>query len=103
LKLNSFIIFLKGNDDVAICKVNSTGQGTIEHYRNTEKNTPVYLSSTDKSVGFFNISVRIVDGQVICSFRRSKSMLNVPNYFDVKQTPSYYILSAYGTLSSNGK
>jgi hypothetical protein len=30
-------------------------------------------------------------------------MLNVPNYFDVKQTPSYYILSAYGTLSANGK
>ena len=86
-----------------MCKMNSAGQGSVEHYRNTGKSTPVYLSSTDKIVGFSNIAVSVVNGQVVCSFRRAKSVSSVTNYFDVKTNPSYYILTATGSLSGGKK
>ena len=82
-----------------MCKLNSAGQGSVEHYRNIpDLPLPVYLSSTDKIVGFSNIAVSVVNGQVVCSFRRAKSVSSVTNYFDVKTNPSYYILTATGSL-----
>ena len=82
--------------------MNSANQGTIEHYRNEDYSSPTYLSLNDTKIGFSNISVTVVNGQLICSFNRMKSMPSVPNYFDVNAT-SYYILTASGTLGANGK
>ena len=91
-----------GDDDVAMCKMNSAGTGAVEHYRNTGKSTPTYLSSSNPTVGFSNIVVTVVNGQLVCSFSRLKSMSNVANYFDIKTSPSFYILTATGTLLANG-
>ncbi len=80
--------------------MNSAGVGVIEHYYTTGRVTPIYLSESDKTVGFSNISVAIVNGQIVCSFSRLKSM-NINNYFDVKANPSFYILTAMGSYSGN--
>ena len=82
--------------------MNSANQGTVEHYRNNGQFTPSYLSSIDTKIGFSKISVSVVSGQLVCSFSRLKSMPSVQKYFDVKAS-LYYILTAYGTLGTNGK
>jgi len=43
------MIIFKGNDDVAICKVNSAGVGVIEHYYTTGRVTPIYLSEHNRA------------------------------------------------------
>ena len=83
--------------------MNSANQGTVEHYRNTGYTTPSYLSSTDTKIGFTSISVSVVNGQLVCSFSRLKSLPSVQNYFDFKSVTSYFILTASGTLGANGK
>jgi hypothetical protein len=82
--------------------MNAAGVGSIEHYYTAGRVTPNYLSESDKTVGFSNINVAIVNGQIVCSFSRLKSM-NINNYFDVKTKPSYYILTATGSISATGK
>ncbi len=90
----------KGDDDVAMCKLDSKGQGTVEHYYNPiNPKSSVYLRSSNKTIGFSNIKVSVVNGQVICSFRRKKSHPYVENYFDVETNPNYYILTASGSIS----
>jgi len=81
--------------------VNAAGVGSIEHYYTTGRVTPNHLSESDKTAGFSNITVAVVNGQIVCSFTRLKSM-NINNYFDVKKNPSYYILTATGTISATG-
>jgi len=75
------------------------GNGTIEHYYTTGRVTPNHLSESDKTAGFSNITVAVVNGQIVCSFSRLKTM-NTNNYFDVKANPSFYILTAMGSYSS---
>ena len=84
-----------------MCKMNSAGKGIVEHYYNSGRITPAYLSQSDKAVGFSKITVSVVNGQIVCSFNRLKSMA-IANYFDIKTKPSYYILTATGPLSATG-
>ena len=90
-----------GNDDVAVCQLNSDGSVHLYHYYNECLYAPRYLSSSDAIVCFSNITTSVSDGNPTCSFNRAKTMPGVPNYFDVNN--QYYILTASGSVSSSGK
>jgi hypothetical protein len=81
-----------------VCKVTS-GSGTVEHYKNPNGRSPsVYLDS-NRAVGFSNINVSYTNGVVTCSFRRMKTMKNIPNYFEISRSKTYYGLFAVGSFS----
>jgi hypothetical protein len=88
-----------GNDDVAVCQLNSDGTVHLYHYFNNGKSSGL-LSSTDPVVGFSNIITSVANGNPTCSFTRAKTMSSVSNYFDANN--KYYIITASGSVSSSG-
>ena len=88
----------KGDDDVAICKTDQNGEGAVYHYHNTGNVMPGLLDPQNPTIGFTNIKVSYVDGNLLCSFTRQKSMEGVENYFSLYNM-SYYLLTARGTSS----
>lgn len=91
---------LMGNDDVAVCQVNSNGAVSVNHYYNGAKGVSLLLSSSNPTVGFSNIVTSIKNGVATCNFTRANSLPTVTNYFN--QNSQYYLLSATGPLNSNG-
>jgi hypothetical protein len=59
----------------------------------------VYLDSNNRVVGFSNIQVTYANGVLTCSFRRMKTMTNVPNYLEISGSKTYYGLFAVGIIS----
>ena len=94
------LFYLKGDDDVAVCKI-FNGVGSVEHYYNEGKTT-LLISNDNPTIGFSNISVSYHNDILKCSFVREKSMKDVNNYFDILAT-KYYILVANGELDEDGK
>ncbi len=88
-----------GNDDVAVCQLNSDGTVHLYHYFNNGKSSGL-LSSTDPVVGFSSIITSVTNGNPTCSFTRAKTMSSVSNYFDANN--KYYIITASGSVSSSG-
>lgn len=93
-----------GDDDVAMCKYycppNSQCFGTIEHYYN-RGNYPELLTNESPQIGFSNINVNIVNGKLMCSFRRVNRLgSNLNRYFD--SALNYYLLFAKGYSDTNG-
>ena len=91
------IIFLKGNDNVAVCQVNSNGTVSLIHYYNLDGDS-VFLLDSNLTIGFSNIATSIINGVVQCSFTRINYINNVTRYFNIANP--YYILTAYGNLDS---
>lgn len=87
-----------GNDDVAVCQVNSDGSVSVNHYYNGAIGSSSLLSSSNPTVGFSNIVTSIKNGVASCSFTRANSLSSVSNYFN--QNNQYYLLTAIGPLSS---
>ncbi len=54
------------------------------------------------SIGLINAKADLNNGKLKCSFSRMKTMSNIANYFDLSKE-SYFILTAYGELNSQGK
>ena len=88
----------KGDDDVAVCVVNSDGSVKLNHYYNMD-HSPVLLSSSNSAIGFSNIVTSYSNGIAKCSFTRLKALPNVSQYFDLNS--KYYILTASGAYSSS--
>jgi hypothetical protein len=97
---NLIILFKKGDDDVALCKVNRNNTVSLLHHYNYG---PYYkisslLLSTNPRVGFTNIKTSYTNGVATCSFTRAVKMPSLAKYFD--SSKSYYILAAYGPINS---
>jgi hypothetical protein len=88
-----------GNDDVAVCQLNSNGSVNLYHYYNDGKSSSL-LSSSDPILGFSNITTSVNNGNPTCSFTRAKTMPGESKYFDVND--QFYILTASGSVSSSG-
>ncbi len=89
-----------GNDDVIICKKSATMGDSVEHFFNSGRFTPSLLDFSEPSIGITNARVLLNEGFLICSFNREKTNARSPNYFDLNK--SFYVLSAQGSLGSNG-
>ena len=88
-----------GNDDVAVCQLNSNGSVNLYHYYNDGKSSSL-LSSSDPILGFSNITTTVNNGKPTCSFTRAKTIPGVSKYFDLNN--QYYIITASGSVSSSG-
>ena len=94
------IIFLKGDDNVAVCQVNSDGTVSLYHYYNPGGHSPSkLLSDSNPTVGFSNIVTSLMNGVAQCSFTRQNYLPDVNNYLDISK--QYYILTATGPLNSS--
>ena len=91
--------FIKGNDDVAVCQVNSNGSISLRHNYNGDSSSNLLLSS-NPTVGFSNIVTSFQNGVATCNFTRANSLPAVTNYLN--QNSQYYLLSATGPLNTNG-
>ena len=89
-----------GQDDVAICQLNSDGSVNLYHYYNNGKSSSL-LSSSNPTIGFSNTKTSVTNGNPSCSFTRDKTVASNSNYFDINN--QYYILTASGTVSSSGE
>jgi hypothetical protein len=102
IKLN-FYFFVKEEDDVALCQVNSNGTVNLFHNYNIEGENDnldsVLLLETNPTVGFSNIITSYINGVATCSFTRINYMSNVANYLNINN--KYYILTANGPLDPN--
>ena len=92
----SFICFVKGDDDVVICKV-SSGVASVERYYNIEEAGPNYISLTNPTLGLTNANIVYNSTGLVCSFRRAKATNGLSQVFDI--TNNYYILLAGGSVS----
>lgn len=71
---------------------------SVEHFYNSPiKGSPSLMDRANPSLGFSNIKASMSNNQLICSFRRAKSV-NFTNYFDVSQ--QFHILIASGSILS---
>ena len=96
---------MKGEDDVALCRVNSNGTVNLFHNYNNlgdsynSEDDSVLLLETNPTVGFSNIITSYINGVATCSFTRINYMPNITNYLDINN--QYYILTANGPLDPN--
>jgi hypothetical protein len=94
-------LLIKGNDDVAVCKV-FQNQPIIEHmYVSKGSRRPYALDKSDLTIGYSNIKVNYQNGIRECSFTRINKMPEVPNYFDLSSP--YHLLFAHGLINSSSK
>lgn len=92
------IVFFKSDDGVCLCK----STGTVDQRYNKKKLAPNLIDNNNPSVGLTNINVKLENGWLKCSFKRTKKNIDVANYFDLNS--NYYILAAYGIYdASSGK
>lgn len=89
-----------GDDDVAICQVNSDNSVSLFHYYNMPHIPPTLLLNTNPTIGFSNIKTSYENDILTCSFTRQLNMPNVTHYFDLNNNKKYYILAAYGPIFS---
>jgi hypothetical protein len=95
----NFLKFIKGDDSVSLCKVNSTGS-SVETYYNTVKALPSLVNPAEPWLGISKQNITIENGVLTCSFTKLKSIPNLSGtYFDLKE--KYYILFAYGNVNSS--
>lgn len=93
---NIILKYKKGEDNVCVCKI-SDQKGYVQHYYNTGKSAPGYLSPSNPEIGITNAKIEIVNGQVLCSFTREKFINGVNNYFNLNE--SFYLLIVKGGVS----
>jgi hypothetical protein len=90
------VCFLKGDDDVVICKI-SSGVASVERYYNVLGTGPYYISTTNPTLGLSNANIVYNSTGLVCSFRRDKATNGLSQVFDI--TNNYYILLAGGSVS----
>lgn len=92
-------MFIKGGASVVVCKFGDNGNA-IEHYYNEGLN-PIYLDSSNPTIGLKNMNISVENSVYKCSFSRDNSNSN-PNYFQVDSNTKYcYMLGAYGDIDSD--
>ena len=85
---------------MVICTLNGTYGTRIEHYYNSGRQTPQYLSSSTPNLGVGMINmVTVVGNRVNVTFSR-ENMISVPNYYNLSTTA--YIIAARGDYTSSG-
>jgi len=89
-----------GDDDVAICQLNSDNTVSLFHYYNMPHIRPTLILNTNPTIGFSNIKTSYENDILSCSFTRQLNMPNVTHYFDLNNNKKYYILAAYGPIFS---
>lgn len=87
----------KGDDDVIACKV-SGNVGTVERYYNPINGSPIYMDSSNPTLGLSNTNIISYNSALFCSFRRAKATNGLSRYFDLNN--NYYILFAQGVVQS---
>ena len=88
-----------GEDNVVVCKI-SAGVMTVEHMFNPNgRDSPVYLDSSQKSIGISTPSISLENGVLTCKFTREKFLSNVENYYDLTKE-TYFLLVVKGSVSS---
>jgi len=93
-----FLIILKFNNSVIMCKASSTTPA-IETYFNYD-HYPAVVNDQDRSVGLQDQSVRIRDASIDCFVRRQIKMDSISDQF-YNLNNDFYLLVAKGPL--NGK
>lgn len=97
--------FIKGFDDVYMCKRFASGQGTVENYFNPGGyQASQIFDANDRTLGLSNISVEVIDGQLRCSFTRATSLAagrqvsqrNIANFVDLNNR--FFLLTSNGNL-----
>jgi hypothetical protein len=70
------------------------------HYYNSGRFAPGLLDPLNPTLGISNSKVELIDGFLVCTFTREKSMQNKQNYLDLDK--KFHILAATGALSNEG-
>ncbi len=63
--------------------------------------SPVRLDSANPSLGIKNVNISVINGNLVCSFRRDNSNSHA-NYYNLN-TQSPYFITAYGPLQGTGR
>ena len=87
------IIIKKGDDAVIYCTYSDERFYIVHGYISQPKFKPILIGSNEK-IGLTDISFSFSNSILTCSFRRTKSIPNQINYFDLND--DYYLLFAKG-------
>lgn len=100
LKLEINHQFIKGNDSVCMCRTKNALPSVETYFNDYKQNTDV-LNESDRSLGLFNISAKIIGSYLMCRFSRIKKIENLDKFYDISNP--YYLLVASGKTNSLGK
>ena len=96
-----YIIILKGNDDATICKVFGEN-ALIEHaFVPENRGRPVAFDNANLASGFENVTVKLDNNMLTCSYSRRLKISNLTRSADLSAS-SFFILTAHGKLTSSG-
>jgi hypothetical protein len=87
---------MQGDDDVYVCKIASANKYSLDRYYNNRRTSINQKTNSGTS----NISISYANNNLKCNFRRALKSNSLSNFRDLTQN-SYYILLAYGSLTSS--
>ena len=95
--MNSFII--QDGASVVICKsLQESSNNVVEHYYNNGHRSSL-LDENNPTTGISNANIRIIENNLVCTFRRENSK-ETPGYFDLKNRKPY-VQVAYGYIKGS--